>query len=125
MARMAQRWINGNKFTLLENGEQFFPRVFQVIDEAQREVLIETFILYEDKVGMALHAILLKAAKRGVQIDLTIDAFGSPDLSKEFVSTLTACGFMCSIRRAGCSGASIISGACIASWSSPTASAPS
>jgi cardiolipin synthase A/B len=92
MASMAQRWINGNKFTLLENGEQFFPRVFQVIEEAQREVLIETFILYEDKVGMALHAVLLKAAKRGVQIDLTIDAFGSPDLSKEFVSSLTAAG---------------------------------
>lgn len=89
---MGQRWIGGNKFNLLENGEEFFPRVFQAIEEAQREVLIETFILYEDKVGMALHAVLLKAAERGVQIDLTIDAFGSPDLSKEFVSSLTSAG---------------------------------
>jgi cardiolipin synthase A/B len=89
---MAQRWISGNKFTLLENGEQFYPRVFQAIEEAQREILIETFILYEDKVGKALHAVLLSAAERGVQIDVTIDAFGSPDLSKEFVSSLTSRG---------------------------------
>ncbi len=89
---MAHRWISGNKFNLLENGEQFYPRVFQAIEEAQREVLIETFILYEDKVGKALHEVLRKAAERGVQIDVTIDAFGSPDLSKEFVSSLTSLG---------------------------------
>jgi cardiolipin synthase len=89
---MAHRLISGNQFTLLENGEQFYPRVFQAIEAAQREVLIETFILYEDKVGKALHAVLLKAAQRGVQIDVTIDAFGSPDLSREFVASLTAAG---------------------------------
>ncbi len=92
IAVVNQRWISGNKFKLLENGEAFFPRVFDVIAGAQQEVLLETFILYEDKVGMALHAALLTAARRGVQIDVTIDAFGSPDLSSEFVSSLTAAG---------------------------------
>ena len=90
--RLSQPWISGNKFTLLENGEQFFPRVFDVIAGAQREVLLETFILYEDKVGKALHAALLAAARRGVQIDVTVDAFGSPDLSEEYVSSLASAG---------------------------------
>jgi len=89
---VSQRWISGNRFSLLENGEQFYPRVFEVIAGAQREVLLETFILYEDKVGKALHAALLKAASRGVQVDVTVDAFGSPDLSTEFVSSLTSAG---------------------------------
>lgn len=89
---MSQPWVSGNKFTLLENGEAFFPRVFEVIASAQYEVLIETFILYEDKVGKALHAVLLAAARRGVQIDLTIDAFGSPDLSEGFIGALTSAG---------------------------------
>lgn len=89
---MRHRWTSGNKFTLLENGEEFFPRVFEVIAAAQREVLIETFILYEDKVGKALHAALLSAARRGAQVDVTVDAFGSPDLSDEFISTLTEAG---------------------------------
>lgn len=89
---MKHSWVGGNNFRLLENGEQFFPRVFEVIASAQREVMIETFILYEDKVGKALHRVLLEAAGRGVSIDVTVDAFGSPDLSKEFVGALTDAG---------------------------------
>lgn len=86
------RWVSGNRFWLLENGEAFFPRVFEAIASAKREVLIETFILFEDKVGLALHAVLLEAAARGVQIDITVDGFGSPDLSAEFIGALTRAG---------------------------------
>ena len=35
---------------------------------------------------------LLAAARRGVQVDLMIDGFGSPDLSPEFIAALTAAG---------------------------------
>lgn len=86
------RWVSGNQFQLLENGEEFFPRVFECIAAAKREVVVETFILFEDKVGEELHAALHQAARRGVQIDLTIDGYGSPDLSPEFISTLTRAG---------------------------------
>ncbi|MBC7602189.1 MAG: cardiolipin synthase ClsB [Ramlibacter sp.] len=89
---MNSRWITGNEIQLLENGEEFFPRVFDRISKAQTEVIIETFILFEDKVGLELHSVLLAAAKRGVQIDLTIDGFGSPDLSEHFISTLQEAG---------------------------------
>ncbi|HSW16271.1 MAG TPA: cardiolipin synthase ClsB [Ramlibacter sp.] len=85
-------WIPGNHFRLLENGEEFFPRVFECVAAAQREVIIETFILFEDKVGLRLHAALLAAARRGVQIDLTIDGWGSPDLSDAFIGALTNAG---------------------------------
>lgn len=86
------RWVSGNLFNLLENGEAFFPRVFECIAAARQEVVLETFILFEDKVGLALHAALLQAASRGVQIDITIDGFGSPDLSSGFISALTQAG---------------------------------
>lgn len=89
---MSQPWITGNKFTLLENGEAFFPRVFEVIAAARQEVLIETFILYEDKVGKALHAALLTAARNGARIDVTVDAFGSAGLSDEFIAPLAEAG---------------------------------
>ena len=85
-------WVGGNSVRLLENGEEFFPAVFSAIESARREVLIETFILFEDKVGLALHAVLIAAAQRGVRIDITIDGFGSPALSAEFVRTLTEAG---------------------------------
>jgi cardiolipin synthase len=89
---MNTRWSPGNQLRLLENGEEFFPRVFTCIAAAEQEVLLETFILFEDKVGLALHAALLSAAARGARIDITIDGFGSPDLSAHFISSLTRAG---------------------------------
>ncbi|KLN56633.1 cardiolipin synthase ClsB [Variovorax paradoxus] len=86
------RWVGGNRVALLENGEEFFTRVFDAIRQARREVIIETFILFEDKVGLALHAAMRSAAQRGVKIDLMVDGFGSPDLSREFIGGLSAVG---------------------------------
>ena len=86
------KWISGNQFTLLENGEQFFPRVFECISSAKSEVVLETFIWFDDKVGQGLQAALIAAGSRGVQIDVTIDDYGSPDLSSEFLSALARAG---------------------------------
>ena len=44
----SSRWVPGNHFELLENGEEFFPRVYEAIEQAQHEVMLETFILFED-----------------------------------------------------------------------------
>jgi cardiolipin synthase len=92
VSRVAPRWIEGNHIELLENGEEYFPRVFACIANAQQEVIIETFILFEDKVGLQLHEALVAAARRGVQVDVTVDGFGSPDLSERFVASLTEAG---------------------------------
>lgn len=89
---MNGRWIEGNDIRLLENGEEFFPRVFARIANARQEIVLETFILFEDKVGLQLHEALVAAARRGVQVDMTIDGFGSPDLSERFISSLTEAG---------------------------------
>lgn len=85
-------WTTGNAVTLLENGEAFFPRVFDAIRGAAREVVLETFILFDDRVGRELHAAVVDAARRGVRVDLLIDGFGSPDLSREFIGTMTSAG---------------------------------
>jgi cardiolipin synthase len=89
---MNGRWLTGNDIRLLENGEEFFPRVFACIASARQEVVLETFILFEDAVGVQLHEALLAAARRGAQVDVTIDGFGSSDLSERFIGTLAEAG---------------------------------
>ncbi|MBF9263435.1 cardiolipin synthase ClsB, partial [Paracidovorax cattleyae] len=90
--RRPSRWVPGNRFELLENGEAFFPRVFEAIAAAKREVLLETFILFEDKIGKGLHAALLQAARNGAEVHVLVDGFGSPDLSESFIGSLVAAG---------------------------------
>ena len=74
-------WRARNRVQLLENGEEFFPRAFAAISRAQHEILIETFILFEDKVGLELHRLLVEAAQRGVRVEVTVDGYGSPGFS--------------------------------------------
>ncbi|HEV8694844.1 MAG TPA: cardiolipin synthase ClsB [Lysobacter sp.] len=85
-------WRSGNRVKLLENGEEFFARTFAAIASAQREILIETFILFEDKVGLELHRLLVEAARRGVRVEVTVDGYGSPHFSPEFLAELTSAG---------------------------------
>ncbi|MDX1726044.1 MAG: cardiolipin synthase ClsB [Pseudomonas sp.] len=85
-------WRADNRLSLLINGEAFFPRVFAAIRAAEREVLIETFILFEDKVGSQLQAELIAAAARGVRVELTVDGYGSADLSDAFVTAMSEVG---------------------------------
>ena len=42
--------------------------MFDAIANARHEVMLETFILFEDKIGQQLHAALLGAAQRGVEV---------------------------------------------------------
>lgn len=81
-----------NSLVLLENGEEFFPAVFDAIKGAQNRVILETFIIFEDSVGNELRSVLIDAARRGVEIDITVDGYGSADLTEEYISGMTSLG---------------------------------
>jgi cardiolipin synthase len=85
-------WVPGNRVRLLENGEEYFPRVFEAIAQAQKEVLIETFILFDDPVGRQLQAGVIAAARRGLRVELTVDGYGSADLPLPFIEAITTAG---------------------------------
>ncbi|MGU3522086.1 cardiolipin synthase ClsB [Enterobacteriaceae bacterium C23F] len=85
-------WREGNQIQLLENGEQYYPAVFSAIEKAERKIILETFIWFEDSVGWRLHDVLLRAAQRGVSVEVLLDGYGSPDLSERFVGELTEAG---------------------------------
>jgi cardiolipin synthase len=85
-------WLPRNRITLLENGEAYYPRVFEAIAMAEQEVLLETFILFDDKVGRALQQALLCAAGRGAVVHVMVDGWGSPDLPPSFTGPLLEAG---------------------------------
>ena len=92
MHSMNAHWVPGNRITLLENGEGFYPRVFDSIGAAEHEVLLETFIVFDDKVGRELQQALLRAAGRGAKVDVLFDGWGSPDLPSSFMQPLQEAG---------------------------------
>ena len=89
---MKNRWVSGNKIDLLENGEAFFPAVSEAIARARKQVLIDTFILFDDPVGRELAQALIAAAQRGVHVELTIDGWGSANLDQAYKQALVSAG---------------------------------
>jgi len=87
-----EQWRDNNEITLLINGEEFFPAVFECIAQAREEVLIETFILYEDEVGRDLQRALIDAAQRGVRVELLVDGYGTAELSSQFLTDMAKAG---------------------------------
>ncbi|QGA52343.1 cardiolipin synthase ClsB [Pseudomonas brassicacearum] len=85
-------WHGNNRVKLLENGEEYFPRVFEAIRRAETEILLETFILFEDKVGTELRDLLVEAAERGVRITVSLDGFGCGELTNTFLASLSDAG---------------------------------
>jgi cardiolipin synthase len=92
--RSARRkeWTRGNDLRLLENGEEYYPRLFEAIDAARAEVLCETFIWKEDRTGGELAQRLAAAARRGVTVRVTVDGYGTPGFSEEFLANLHDAG---------------------------------
>ncbi|MFD2919529.1 cardiolipin synthase [Terrimonas rubra] len=67
----------GNKVTLLTNGEEKFPALFEALEKAKHHIHIEYYIFSRDDVGERITEILLRKAAAGVKVRLIIDDSGS------------------------------------------------
>jgi cardiolipin synthase len=71
----------GNAVDLLCGGSEFFPALIAAIEAAEHEVYLETYIYHDDDTGRRVTDVLTAAAKRGVQVRVSVDGFGSQNLA--------------------------------------------
>ncbi len=84
--------IEGNRLALLHSGTEYFPALEAAIDNAQREVFLETYIYADDETGRRIAAALCRAAQRGVATHVMIDGFGSKDMPAAMMQQLRGAG---------------------------------
>ena len=72
-------YSHGNQLSLLHQGEQFFPALISACDRALSEIYIETYIFALDPTGLRVKAALLRAVRRGVEVQLVVDWLGTGD----------------------------------------------
>jgi len=85
-------YVDGNRLTLLRNGEQYFPALVAAIDAARAEVFLETYIFADDQTGSLVADALARAAARGVTAHLLIDGFGAKNFAPRFRDMLLQAG---------------------------------
>lgn len=85
-------FLEGNRLTLLETGQAFFPALEAAIRGATRDIFLETYIFQDDRVGQAIATALGAAAGRGVAVRVLVDGFGSSDFVTTLMPGLLAAG---------------------------------
>jgi len=75
--RVTQRpLIGGNQVEPLYDGEEAYPAMLEAIEGASRHVHLSTYIFDVDKIGRQFVAALGRAAGRGVDVRVLVDALG-------------------------------------------------
>lgn len=87
-----QPFTSGNHCTLLRDGEATFEALFEAMEDATHYILLEFYIVRDDKVGQRIKAILERKLAQGVEVWFLYDDIGSVFLSRRWLSELSAAG---------------------------------
>lgn len=84
--------LAGNDAELLIDGEMTFSSIFAGIERAQKYILIQFFIIKDDKLGRELQSRLIKKAREGVKVYFLYDEVGSYALPRSYLEEMRAVG---------------------------------
>jgi cardiolipin synthase A/B len=66
-----------NKISLLHCGAEYFPALIAAFDAARFDIYLETYIFTLDRTGIEIRDALIRAARRGVTVNVITDWLGS------------------------------------------------
>ena len=87
--------IAGNKLALIETGQERFGLLLSLIAAAESSIKMLMYMFNPDRDGDAVRDALTQAARRGVDVKLLIDGFGSAATPKFFTDLADAGGEYC------------------------------
>src|SRR6202142_2882302 len=73
-------------------GREIFPAMLEAIAAARKSIRLETYIYSDGRLGRQFLEALLTAARRGVQVQILVDALGSWLLPADYFAPLVAAG---------------------------------
>ena len=82
----------GNSIELLCCGDETYPKLFDDLAAARESVTVQMYYCRPGVLADRLHATLVDRAQAGVRVLLLLDAFGSQDISREWVESLERAG---------------------------------
>ncbi len=85
-------FTRGNSAKLLIDGPQAFADMLQGVRQATKYVLVQFYVVRDDRLGQAFRRVLIDRAAAGVKVHVLYDDIGSEDLSSAYVESLVAGG---------------------------------
>ncbi|HEU4810313.1 MAG TPA: phosphatidylserine/phosphatidylglycerophosphate/cardiolipin synthase family protein [Sphingomicrobium sp.] len=87
--------VAGNRLELIETGADRLRTILELIGTAEKSLRLLMYMFDPDRVGKAVRDALIAAARRGVEVKLLIDGFGSSATPQFFTELDEAGGEYC------------------------------
>jgi cardiolipin synthase len=84
--------LSGNRFEVLQNGDEIFPSMLAAIRSARKSITFETYIYWSGEVGEDFANALAERASAGVNVRVLIDWVGSSKMDKRFLTKMEEAG---------------------------------
>jgi len=91
-ALVAADLVEGNTYEVLDNGDQVFPAMLKAIDAAKERISFETYVYDKGHAADQFTDALEKAARRGVTVNVILDALGAGSMDKAHLERLEKAG---------------------------------
>ncbi len=80
------------EFQLYTNGEELYKRLFEDINDAEKNIYIHFYIVGKDEISREFLQLLEKKASSGVEVKLSVDRIGGYKLKKKLINQLKSKG---------------------------------
>lgn len=82
----------GNRVTVLRNGDRFFPEMLASIRAAERTVDFLTFVYWTGEIAETFARVLAERAEAGVRVRVLLDAVGAHKMDAGLIEEMTEAG---------------------------------
>jgi cardiolipin synthase A/B len=82
----------GNRVTVLRNGDEIFPAMLDAIRSAQRTIAFATYVYWTGSIAPEIAGALAERAEAGVEVNVLLDAVGAAKMDRSLVERLERAG---------------------------------
>jgi cardiolipin synthase len=82
----------GNRVTVLHNGDEIFPAMLDAIASATHTIDFLTFVYWKGEIGVKMAELLSRQASAGLRVRVLLDAWGSRPIESHLIDQMTDAG---------------------------------
>ncbi len=83
-----------NRVKILVNGKVTFEHIITELENAEKHIHLEYYIIEDDRIGNEIRRILIRKAREGLEVRVIYDDIGCWSLSDEYIQSLKEAGVM-------------------------------
>lgn len=85
-------FTDGNRITVLRNGDEIFPAMLQAIAESQATIDFISFVYWTGDIACRFAAALSERAAAGVRVQIVLDAIGAASMDRDLLRQMEDAG---------------------------------